>query len=304
MMTRLNGFFEAIRSVFLGKEEVVRLAAVALLSKGHVLLEDVPGVGKTLLARTLARALNLGFQRIQFTSDMMPADILGVNLFNQRRQEFEFVQGPVFTNILLADEINRAAPKTQSALLEAMQEGRVSLDRVQHELPKPFFVLATQNPMEFSGTYPLPESQLDRFTVRLSIGYPSPEIERRLLRLGDLEERLQDVRPVLAREEVLQMQARVDGIQVSEKILAYVQQLAQALRRDPRLLLGPSPRAAIHLVRCARALAFLNGRDFVTPDEIHALRIPVLAHRMIGRDPSAPLDKVVDDIAAVVPVPA
>jgi MoxR-like ATPase len=302
-MNRLDGFFKAIGSTFLGDAEVVRLAAVAVLARGHVLLEDVPGVGKTLLARSLARALDLDFQRIQFTSDMMPADILGVNLFRQARQEFEFVPGPIFTHVLLADEINRAAPKTQSALLEAMQEGHISLDRIQHDLARPFVVLATQNPMEFAGTYPLPESQLDRFAVRLSIGYPTPAEERRLLQSGDREEQLNAMRPVLSREDVLDMQTRVEAVHMADKLVDYLQRLAATLRGDARLILGPSPRAMIQLARCARALAFINGRDFVAPDDLRPLLVPALAHRMRARDPSAAMAGIMEDIVESVPIP-
>jgi len=302
-MDRLDAFFSSVNEVMRGKEEVVRLAATALIARGHVLLEDVPGVGKTLLARALARGMDLEFQRIQFTSDMMPADILGVTLFNQVRQEFEFVRGPVFTHVLLADEINRATPKTQSALLEAMQEGAVSLDRRRHRLPEPFFVLATQKPLEFSGTFPLPESQLDRFSMRLSIGYPSAEVERILMHTGDMEPALETMRPGLEREGLLALQQQAAGIHLGDKVLLYMHSILEALRSDRRILLGPSPRAGIQLARCARAYALIRHRAFVTPDDVLALVRPVLAHRMLSRDAATPIGEAVVEIAESVPVP-
>jgi MoxR-like ATPase len=302
-MDRLDAFFSAVNGVMLGKEEVVRLAATALLARGHVLLEDVPGVGKTLLARALARGMDLEFQRVQFTADMMPADILGVTVFSQTRQEFEFAPGPVFTHVLLADEINRATPKTQSALLEAMQEGAVSLDRRRRRLPEPFFVLATQNPLEFSGTFPLPESQMDRFALRLSIGYPGPEVERELMRGGDREPALEAMAPALDRERLLELQRQADAVHVADKVLRYLHAILETLRTDRRILLGPSPRAGIQLARCARAHALIRHRAFVTPDDVLALVRPVLAHRMLARDAGLPLGEAVKEIAESVPVP-
>lgn len=287
----------------LGKESVVKLATIALLAKGHVLFQDVPGVGKTLLAKAMAKALDLTFQRIQFTSDMMPADIIGINIFNQKFQEFEFHPGPIFANILLADEINRATPKTQSALLEAMQEGQVTVDRKPLKLPQPFFVLATQNPLEFSGTYPLPESQLDRFTLCISIGYPSKEIEERLMEEGGKEESLENVKPVIKKEELIEMQEKVQKIFVSKKILSYIRDIAEALREDKRVFIGPSPRALIQLILCAKAKSFLEGRDFIIPDDIYELFIPVFEHRIILRDPGLTPKDVIKEVVEKTPAP-
>jgi MoxR-like ATPase len=279
-------FFEEINKILLGKEEVVKLATVAILAKGHILFQDVPGVGKTLLAKALAKAMDLSFQRIQFTSDMMPADIIGVNLFNQKIQEFEFHPGPIFANLLLADEINRATPKTQSALLEAMQEGQVTVDRKPLLLPQPFFVFATQNPLEFSGTYPLPESQLDRFTLCISLGYPSKEVEEELMEGGGREKELENLKPIIKKEEILNLQKEVEKIYVSKKILSYVRDLAAVLRSDKRVFIGPSPRALIQLISSSKAMGFLSGRDYVIPDDIYNLFIPVMEHRVILKDPS------------------
>lgn len=289
-------FFEEINKILLGKEEVVKLAAIAILSRGHILFQDVPGVGKTLLAKALAKAMDLSFQRIQFTSDMMPADIIGVNMFNQKIQEFEFHPGPIFANLLLADEINRATPKTQSALLEAMQEGQVTVDRKPLNLPKPFFVFATQNPLEFSGTYPLPESQLDRFTICLSLGYPSKEVEEELMEGGGREKELENLKPIIKKEEILKLQEEVEKIYISKKILSYIRELAESLREDLRIFIGPSPRSLIQLTLCAKARSFLSGRDYVIPDDISYLFLPVMEHRIVLKDPSISTKEVLKEI--------
>lgn len=287
----------------LGKPEVIKLATVSILAKGHILFQDVPGVGKTLLSKALAKVMDLSFQRIQFTSDMMPADIIGVNLFNQKTQEFEFHPGPIFANLLLADEINRATPKTQSALLEAMQEGQVTVDRRPFPLPKPFFVFATQNPLEFSGTYPLPESQLDRFTLCISMGYPSREIEEDLIQGGGMEKELENIKPVIQRDEILKMQEEVEKIYVSKKILDFIIQLAEKLRQDKRIFIGPSPRALIQLVLCCKAKSYLEGRDFVVPDDVWELFIPVMEHRVILKDPTVFTKEILKEVLENTPAP-
>ena len=272
----------ALGSVIRGKDDVIRLALVGLLARGHLLIEDVPGVGKTLLARTLARCFNCTFHRIQFTSDLLPSDVIGVSVFNQHQQSFEFRPGPVFANVVLADEINRTTPKTQSALLEAMNEQQVTVDNHTHPLPQPFLVLATQNPIEHHGTYPLPESQLDRFLLRLRMGYPSAESEKEILRAhGNSREPLENLQPVMTAEEVLRMQEEVRRVRVDDALMDYALAIAQHTRANEHLSLGVSPRGTLMLYRAAQARAFLEGRDFCVPDDIKQLVIPVFAHRVV-----------------------
>lgn len=263
-----------------GKREVVELSVAALLSRGHLLIEDVPGVGKTTLARALARSVGVEFRRIQFTSDLMPADVLGGSIFDQKAGDFSFRPGPVFTNVLLADEINRTTPKTQSALLEAMDERQVSIDGVTRPLAEPFFVVATQNPDEFYGTYPLPESQLDRFLMRLSIGYPSVEVERRVIGGRRGVEPTSKLEAVVDHAGLVAAQRAVDRVRVDDAVLDYLHAIVVATRESPLLSLGASTRAALALDRAGRACALVRGRTYTTPDDIKASAVPVLAHRV------------------------
>ena len=294
-----------------GKQEIVELALAALAASGHLLLEDVPGVGKTTLAQALARSLDLSFARVQFTSDLLPGDITGVSIYDQNRGSFAFKPGPLFANLVLADEINRTTPRTQSCLLEAMAEGQVSVDGTARPLPGPFMVLATQNPHEHAGTYPLPESQLDRFLLRLSIGYPGPEVERDLLLGGGTHEALTHLRPVASASEVRRMQAAVPGVRVAPEIADYVLAIAAATRNTPLISLGASPRGAIALLNVARARALLRGRAYVEPDDVKELCVPVLAHRitLAGRGPGGgeierlAAERVVRDLVEQVPIP-
>lgn len=262
-----------------GKSEVVELAIVALLARGHVLIEDVPGVGKTTLARALSKAIGADMNRVQFTSDLLPSDLLGVSIFNQASAEFSLRKGPIFANVLLADEINRASPRTQSALLEAMNEGQVSLDGHCLELPSPFIVLATQNPQDFAGTFPLPESQLDRFMVRISIGYPPASVETRLI-LEPETDRVAGVKQVMTPSDLLRLQGEVDAVKIDHALATYLQAVVAATRNSAALSLGASPRAAKSLARAARARALLSGRPFCIADDIHDLAVPLLAHRI------------------------
>jgi len=278
----LDQLVQEVETVFHGKREVVRLALAALLARGHVLFEDVPGVGKTTLAHALAKALGVGFRRIQFTSDLLPSDVLGVSVYNPRTAEFETRPGPIFANVILADEINRAPPRTQSGLLEAMQEGRVTIDDATHDLPRPFLVMATQNPLEHHGTYPLPESQLDRFLMRLTIGYPGREAERRILTESSAAEPVMDrLGTVLTPTQVLQLQERVEEVQADEAIVDYLMTVVERTRKFPRLRMGVSPRGAIALYRASRALALTRGRTYLVPDDVRDLVIPCLAHRIL-----------------------
>ena len=278
VLTRVQ---QSVQSVIRGKDEVIRLALVGLLARGHLLIEDVPGVGKTTLAHALARSFNCAFQRIQFTSDMLPSDVIGVSVFSQQTQRFEFRPGPIFANIVLADEINRTTPKTQSALLEAMNENQVTVDNRTSPLPQPFMVMATQNPIEHHGTYPLPESQLDRFLMRLKIGYPSAESEKSILREFAESDPLGNVRPVMTGAEVVEMQTRVRRVQVDEELMNYALAIVEKTRQHEYLSLGVSPRGSMSLYRAAQALAFLEGRNYCIPDDFKRLIIPVFCHRCV-----------------------
>jgi MoxR-like ATPase len=262
-------------------EEVIRDVLVSLLAEGHVLIEDNPGVGKTALARALARSLDAEFSRVQCTADLLPADVVGTNVFNQREGRFEFRPGPVFANVVLVDEINRASPKTQSGLLECMQERHVTVDKHTHDLARPFIVLATQNPIEYEGTYPLPEAQLDRFMVRVSLGYPSIEDEKDMLAAHSDHDRVLDLEPVTGVGEVLAAQAAVAGVHGSDALRRYIVAVLDATRADPRVELGASPRAGLMLFRAAKALAALSGRDHALPDDVQALAPAVLPHRLL-----------------------
>jgi MoxR-like ATPase len=276
-----------ISSVFLGRPEVVRSVTTGLLAGGHVLLEDVPGVGKTVLAKSLARSLAVDFRRVQFTPDLLPSDIVGVAIYDQAKGSFEFKPGPIFTHVLLADEINRATPRTQSALLEAMNDFQVSVDRISHPLPQPFFVIATQNPYEFEGTYPLPESQLDRFMLRIRIGYPSVEDERSVIRAQQTRHPLEDLQPVLSATDITRLQQAVREVRIEDAVIDFALALVRETRASKQLVVGGSPRASIALTRAAQAHAFIAGRDYVLPDDVKALAVPVLAHRVLGAGVSA-----------------
>ncbi len=278
---RLQALIGSVRKVILGKDEAITLCVVGLLAEGHVLLEDLPGTGKTTLARALAKSIAVEFRRIQFTSDLLPADVLGVSVLSSGEDRFVFKPGPIFGNIVLADELNRTSPRTQSALLECMNEGRVSVDGYTHELPKPFLVIATQNPLEFEGTYPLPESQLDRFLLRLPLGYPEREFEREVLKGRLSAEPLDEVTPVISGEEVVEASRAVREVTVDESLLDYVLEFLAETRRGGHFLLGASPRAGLGWVRCAQALAVIEGRAYCIPDDFKRLALSVLAHRVV-----------------------
>jgi MoxR-like ATPase len=271
----------AIESVIDGKAEAVRLALTVLLAEGHLLIEDVPGVGKTMLAKALARSIDCTVRRVQFTPDLLPSDITGVSAYNQERREFEFKPGPVFANIVVGDEINRASPKTQSALLESMEERHVTVDSTTYQLESPFMVIATQNPVEMEGTYPLPEAQRDRFTARMSIGYPTAAAEMEMLDTHGSAFPLDQLEPVATGADVRDLIRAVRGVLVSTQVKQYIIALAAATRTAPELRLGASPRSALHLLRASRARAALDARDYVIPDDIQALAVPVLAHRLL-----------------------
>lgn len=299
---------DEVESVIVGKRASAEMALVAILSGGHVLIEDIPGVGKTTLAKTIARALGCVYKRVQFTPDLLPADITGTSVFNQKTGTFEFREGPIFANIVLADEINRATPKTQSSLLECMEEHQVTADGITYELPRPFFVIATENNIEAQGTYALPEAQLDRFMMRISIGYPNREQEATILARQTKNRPLDMVKPVLTQEEVLDLQAEVRDIYVDPAVREYIVDIVGATRDHPQIQLGASPRGSLALLHCAQSYAALKGRTYVLPDDIKGLVLPILGHRLILR-PEARVKShspahVLTDIVEKIPAPA
>ena len=280
-VARIQRLQRAIETVIKGKTEAVRLSLVALLAGGHLLVEDVPGVGKTTLAHALARALHCSFQRVQFTSDLLPSDVIGLSIYNQHTGVFEWKPGPIFANVVLADEINRTTPKTQSALLEAMAERHVTAEGVTHPLPNPFIVVATQNPIEHHGTYPLPESQLDRFMLRLRIGYPEIEDERQILRDREYSDPLDDLRPIMTANEIVELQQNVAEVSVDDALISYLMRIVAATRESEMLDLGVSPRGTLSLFRAAQALALTEERSYCIPDDIKRLVLPVFSHRIL-----------------------
>ncbi len=308
--TRAVAIEQSLRSIIRGNDEVLRLALVAVLARGHLLIEGVPGVGKTTMAHAMARTLDCTFQRLQFTSDMLPSDVLGISVFSAAESQFEFKAGPIFTNVLLADEINRTTPKTQSALLEAMNEGQVTMDGNSHPLPQPFLVIATQNPVEHHGTYPLPESQLDRFLLRVRMGYPQGNNEREILRSEAGAARLDTVKPVATGADIIAMQDEVTKVKVDDSLVDYALDIVRKTREIETLSLGVSPRGSLMLYRAAQAMAYLEGRRFATPADFKQLVVPVFSHRVVVNarysstlKKSDQGDNILRDIIESVPVP-
>lgn len=307
MQQEVKRILENIDRVMVGKREVAELSLVALLAKGHVLLEDVPGVGKTMMVKSFAKSIGAIFKRIQFTPDLLPSDVVGVSIYNPSSMQFEFRPGPLVGNIILADEINRTSPKTQSALLEGMEESSVTIDGNTVQIPQPFFVMATQNPIEYEGTYPLPEAQLDRFLLKIQMGYPTQEEEIDILSRTEKEVPLNSVETVVTSEQIIEMQKQVLNIHVEENVKYYLVQLSRATRSDSRVYLGVSPRASIALMKAAQSYAFIQGRDFVKPDDVQYLAKHVFSHRIIlkpeARYEGYTQEKVIEQIVQSVPVP-
>ena len=303
----IDRVIEEVSKVIVGKREEIRIILASMIAQGHVLLEGVPGVSKTTMAKALASALNLKFRRIQFTPDLLPADVLGTFIYDQKTGEFKFRPGPIFANIVLADEINRASPRTQSAFLEAMQERQVTVEGQTFKLPEPFIVIATMNPIEFEGVYPLPEAQIDRFLVKITIDYPSPEEEMEILRRIEVIESW-PIRPVAGAKEILALSKLLSKVRVSDEVIQYIVNIVQATRRHPQLRLGASPRAAIALLKLSRSLALMEGRDYVTPDDVKRAAKPVLRHRLVLKpgvelESRVTVDSVIESILRSVPVP-
>jgi len=298
---------QSVSHVIVGKEEIIDLLMVALLCEGHVLFEDVPGIGKTTLAKSLARSLGCTFQRIQFTPDLLPSDIIGITFYNQKRGEFEFRPGPLLSQVVLADEINRATPRTQSALLEAMEERQISVERETMPLPRPFIVVATQNPVELEGTFPLPEAQLDRFLMRLRLDYPSQSEERLILQRFRESQPLQEVRPVLLAEQLRTLQAMIRRVRVDPSIEAYIVDLVRATRNHNGVELGVSPRGTLALYRATQAFAAIHGRAYAIPDDVKLLARPILSHRMLATSQTRlhgkVMEQIIEDVLHSVPVP-
>ena len=272
---------ENIKKVIIGKDDVIEKVLIAVLARGHILIEDIPGVGKTTLAKALAKSMDLSYKRVQFTPDLMPSDILGINIYNKETGSFSFKKGPIFNHIFLADEINRTSPKTQSSLLQAMEEGEVSTEEGDYVLEKPFIVLATQNPIEYQGTFPLPEAQLDRFLIRLSIGYPDKSYEVDILKNHKSIKSMENIEPVVNKQDILNMQDEVEKVTAQDSIMEYIINIVNVTRNSEELQLGASPRASIDLLKAARAKAYISGRDYVIPDDVKEIAIPVLSHRLI-----------------------
>ena len=287
---------ENIKKVIIGKDDVIEKVLIAVLAKGHILIEDIPGVGKTTLAKALARSMDLSFKRVQFTPDLMPSDILGVNIYDKETETFSFKKGPIFNQIFLADEINRTSPKTQSSLLQAMEEGEVSTEVGDYILDKPFIVLATQNPIEYQGTFPLPEAQLDRFLMRLSIGYPDKSYEMEILKRYQSIKSLNSLEPVANKQDILNMQEEVENVIAKDSILEYIINIVNATRNSNELQLGASPRASIDLLKASKAKAYLSGRNYVIPDDVKGIVIPVLSHRLVLSPSSRVEGKSIEEV--------
>lgn len=305
--SQMAGVIKNVQKVIIGKDDVLELTLVAILSKGHVLLEDVPGVGKTMMVRALARSLGCSFKRIQFTPDLLPSDVTGVSIYNQKSMNFEFRPGPIFGNIVLADEINRTSPKTQSSLLEAMEESHITVDGETRDLPEPFLVMATQNPIEYEGTFPLPEAQLDRFLIKMKMGYPAEQDEVELLSRTQQSHPIDSLTPVLSTEELQQFQSETRTVHVDQSIKEYIVQLTHATRNHKSIYLGASPRGSIALLRAAQSLAFIRGRDYVIPDDVKFLAPYTLTHRLILKSESrlsgTTVESVINDVLNQIKVP-
>jgi len=304
---KVNRIIENIEKVMIGKREAIELSVVALLAQGHVLLEDVPGVGKTMMVRSLAKSIGADFRRIQFTPDLLPSDVTGVSIYNPKEMEFQFVPGPILGNIILADEINRTSPKTQSALLEAMEESSITIDGITHSLNKPFFVMATQNPIEYEGTYPLPEAQLDRFLLKMNMGYPTMEEEMEVLTRVQIQAPIEKLEAIVSTEELVLLQNEVKQVYVDETIKRYIVEMSIGTRTHPHVYLGVSPRGSIALMKAAQSYAFMQGRDYVIPDDVQSLIKAVFVHRLIVKSEAkfegVSAEAIVDDVVSQIAVP-